>query len=425
MEILFAVSGLPNKFTGGGAITAYSIIEAFISNGHNVSVLITSNQDDAYQNYHYDAAFQQLQSLNVELVFLPKFCIDCNKQSIIYRALGAFYHNFVMNRWVKNTVVHRNPDVIVAYHWCALEKLKACSNHPILGIFGDPLHLPNLLRTQLGADAGRTKNFKYFIQYIKTKLIDNVRYKLTMKTLLKACNSAGAFAYHHAKEYSELSARNCVYFCTPTPDPLNHDSESKSNLPSLTPKKLTLLLIGHMKGISTISGLIYFAREILPSLDKYLDPDNLEIRIVGGHFDCIPYAVQKILSGHPSCKIIGHVIDPKDEFLNCNAVLVPTPIELGIRVRIITSFSYGAPVVCHIANAKGIPELSENYNCLMGRTGKEIAQKCVSLYESSEIRKTLAMGARATYTKHFSPSVAGLKIVKYAESLSTTNKAIL
>ena len=42
-------------------------------------------------------------------------------------------------------------------------------------------------------------------------------------------------------------------------------------------------MIGHLRGIATISGLQVFAESILPVLTRELGPDGFEVHVVGGY----------------------------------------------------------------------------------------------------------------------------------------------
>ena len=71
-------------------------------------------------------------------------------------------------------------------------------------------------------------------------------------------------------------------------------------------------------------------------------------------------------------------------FINPIFFLVPIPVDLGIRVRILTSFAKKLPVVCHESNSKGIPELKDGINCLMSDDAKDLAEKCYFAFKNPE-----------------------------------------
>jgi glycosyltransferase involved in cell wall biosynthesis len=104
--------------------------------------------------------------------------------------------------------------------------------------------------------------------------------------------------------------------------------------------------------------------------------------------------------------VLGHVERPAEEFASAHALLVPNAISLGVRVRIVTAFSYGACVVSHRANAEGIPELEHERNALLGSSGEELADAVVRALGDDGLRARLGAEGRATYERLFAPPVA-------------------
>ena len=101
---------------------------------------------------------------------------------------------------------------------------------------------------------------------------------------------------------------------------------------------------------------------------------NFEVHIVGGFFETLPVKLKLSLT-KSNIFIKGQVNPINDEINSADIFLVPTPIELGIRVRIITGFSFGSLIVAHTANKAGIPELEHGHNCLLSDNPKGLAQK--------------------------------------------------
>ena len=91
--------------------------------------------------------------------------------------------------------------------------------------------------------------------------------------------------------------------------------------------------------------------------------------------------------------------------------MVPTNIPLGIRVRIITAWSFGCPVVAHRANASGIPEMQDGENSLLADTDTQLADGVSSVLRDDALRKRLSLGGRDTFEQDFFESVAGQAIV--------------
>ena len=114
----------------------------------------------------------------------------------------------------------------------------------------------------------------------------------------------------------------------------------------------------------------------------------------------------------------GHTENAGEEFLAATALVVPTPIGLGTRVRILTAFSYGCPVVAHGANALGIPELAHGDNVLLGNSADELADGIVRITGDLALRRRLEDGGRATFERSFAPGVAAERLVELLGSIS-------
>ena len=82
-------------------------------------------------------------------------------------------------------------------------------------------------------------------------------------------------------------------------------------------------MIGHLRGIATISGLQIFAESILPALTRELGPDGFEVHVVGGYD---PPAAAGNAFDHPAVVRRGQIEPPDDEFLAADVLLVPTPL---------------------------------------------------------------------------------------------------
>jgi glycosyltransferase involved in cell wall biosynthesis len=174
----------------------------------------------------------------------------------------------------------------------------------------------------------------------------------------------------------------------------------------VAPGRFRALHIGHLRGTATVAGLDLLVSDILPELDRVLGCDGYELHLVGGYYETLPERIRHVLN-RPNVAVRGQVFPPDPEFLNAHVVLVPTPIRLGIRVRIVTALSFGSCVVAHVANRDGIPELAHDHNCLIGVDGKSVAAECIRAARDPELRRRVAAAGRATYEECFSLTTAG------------------
>ena len=186
--------------------------------------------------------------------------------------------------------------------------------------------------------------------------------------LLRRFPSVGMFGAHHA-EWALSNGVSAWYAPSPIVDLGGPDWErrraetTRSGVPRI-------LMIGHLRGIATISGLQVFAESILPALTRELGPDGFEVHVVGGYD---PPAAAGNAFDHPAVVRRGQIEPPDDEFLAADVLLVPTPLTTGPRSRIITGMTFGSCVVAHEANRLGIPELRHGENALLAADGPGLA----------------------------------------------------
>jgi glycosyltransferase involved in cell wall biosynthesis len=175
------------------------------------------------------------------------------------------------------------------------------------------------------------------------------------------------------------------------------------------------LVIGDLATTSTSSGLRAVAYAVLPRLVEQFGDSGFELRLVGG--GAPPPDLAPALE-HPSVRFVGRVVPADPEFLATDLMVVPTNIPLGIRVRVVTAWSFGCPIVAHRANASGVPEMQEGDNSLLADTDAQLADAVSRALEDEALRRRLSQGGRRTFEKWFSESIAGQAIVDEMEKVA-------
>lgn len=385
---------VPSVRHGGGGITAYAILQALRQEGHRVSVAVAPESFPTMAG-NRDENIADLRRSGIAVFDLASAELPVGvplKPEIAARRIGELAASL-------------SPDVAFAYHWEAINLMALIPpSVPRLGAVGDPYHLPFLLRRgfsqkylsdeeRVGIDLSPVAEARYVETAVRQ-----------MATLLNHCQSAGAFAAHHAAMLAESGAPHCRYFRTPVPDPLVPGRPAPPKA-----ERFKILHIGHLKGIATLTGVELLAEHVLPALNALLPPGSFEIHIVGGYPEAVPGNLRRALD-HPAVVFRGHITPPDEEFLTSHLTIVPTPVDLGIRVRILTAFSFGCPVVAHPANAQGIPELVDGENCLLGHDGPSLAAHCAAIFHDAGLRERLERASRQTYERLFSLDTAGKSI---------------
>jgi len=419
-NVLFVSDSLPNIYHGGGGVTAHSIVISFLKNGFEVDIIALSSSVYNYNDRDDNFYVHELKSLGVSCISVlnsPKL----GNYGIFHKFFPTFestFSGYHSSNEIKKILFGRKYDLIFAYHWNSIASVYQIDDIPKFGIVGDPLHLPYLFRKEYQ----RRYSVKIFdFVSFKLKVLEFTQVlsmKKMMKRLLLSCDKSGAFAFHHSEDFVSAGVYNCSYFRTPVMDPfknnfnLNFHSENQ---------KFRILHIGHLLGIATISGVEILAEEIIPILDDLIGKENYEVHLVGGHFESLPASIRHLLN-KDNVFIKGQISPADLEFLSCDVLLVPTPIELGIRVRIITGMSFGSCIVSHVANKRGIPELENKYNCMIGNNGESLANAIHQLYLNPELKEKIKINSRRTYEKMFSIDSAGASIEEFSTKLISKRK---
>jgi glycosyltransferase involved in cell wall biosynthesis len=230
--------------------------------------------------------------------------------------------------------------------------------------------------------------------------------------LLRGFDSVGVFAAHHA-EWAKRNGVPAWYASSPIVDAAGPDWRERRAAAERGPVP-RMLLIGHLRGISTISGLQVLVENVLPELTTALGPEGFEVHVVGDYEP--PESLRAALE-HPAVRLRGHVEPPDDEFLRADVQLVPTPIRTGPRVRILTGFAFGCCVVAHSANRLGIPALAHGENVLLGESDR-LAGLTLEALRDPALRERLGAAGRRLYESRFTPEKAGGQIVAELERLA-------
>ncbi|MEE9286117.1 MAG: glycosyltransferase, partial [Dehalococcoidia bacterium] len=302
------------------------------------------------------------------------------------------------------------PDVI--FLWGGYEGVAATHGTdlpPRFAFMGDPVHLPGLARSRPPLAAARPT---WSPSRMLTRL-EVMRQAQVMVRLLARCDSVAATAAHHAAWFRRRGLAQCRYLPNMAPDWGGvHWERRRQEQPAR--RRLKIVCLGHVTGTATLAGLHLLADETLPALERALGR-SFELHICGK--GQLPTDLAARLD-RPSVRLRGYVDDIVTELLSADVFLVPTPIELGIRVRIPYAWSVGCCVVAHRANAAGLPELAHEENALLASDGPGLADAVARVCRDPGLRRRLGRGGRQTYETHFSREVVSAKIVGELERLA-------
>ena len=408
MRIAVLVGGAPpNPTTGGGAVTAWTVMSQLVDFGHDVSVIVLADPESPR-----DASREELvRERGAKLVSVP------SRAGQVFEGLPAgaaarvrrtfrppaetLYPTLGDRATVRDAVAATGAEAAFVYHFESLAASRDLGI-PRFAAVGDPPHLSALYHFR------RSPSLRA-LGRLQAQLRGQPRLLVEM---LNECSASGAFAAHHAAWLRRKGAERCEYLRTPVPDPGTTERREA--------EKPRILLVGHMKGAVTLEGLQRFATGVLPRLEEELGPEGFEVRLAGG-YDPPPKLARAL--DRPSVRLLGHVEDAAPEFLSAHVMLVPNSITLGIRVRIITAFAYGSCIVTDRANTLGIPELEHERDALIAETPEGLARETLRALGDAALRARLGAAARETYERAFQPRIAVGRIADTLERIAGRSAA--
>jgi glycosyl transferase family 1 len=262
------------------------------------------------------------------------------------------------------------------------------------------------------------RSLKGRIYQLADELADRRLPKLIVK-LLSDCEVVMDHAAHHCEWLRAQGVSQAKYLPVPVLDRAGSEWLAARKRALSGHKVPRITLIGNVTGTATLAGLSLLAREVLPEIEQRCGADEYEVHIIGG--GTLPADLAETLS-RPCVKRRGYVEDIHEEFRASDILLVPTPIDLGFRVRIAEGFSFGCCVVAHRANGLGMPELRDGENTLMADTGSGLAEAVVRCLRSPALRDQLGAAARATFEQVLDGRIVCDQMIDELESIASTSE---
>lgn len=372
-KAFFISDSLPDEMHGGGNVTALNIVRSLQENYDLYLILIDNKLN------------RNLKFCNTK-IFREIIRIKKNK-SFILKILDFFLLNSLNNQ-LNNFVNKYKPELIFCYGFDAMLSCHRIKNVKKIASLGDPIYLPIYYRAVY-----LVKNYKlldtfniikFYISYLTKYISISIIFFRIRSSFFKI----GAFAAHHAK-----NDYNCEYFRTP----IQNQIKVRKKFNNI----FTIAHVGHMQGTVTMDSINNLVFNISPMLKKKYKGE-IKIFLIGKFFDRLPINIIKEINQLGIFENIGHVRPINKILSKCHAILVCNEINLGVRVRILTAMAEGVPIITHSSNTLGIPELKNNYNCLIGNNSKQLLNACDIIFKNIYIANIIAKNAYTTYKKLFS-----------------------
>jgi glycosyltransferase involved in cell wall biosynthesis len=304
------------------------------------------------------------------------------------------------------------PDVILAYGAAPLRLAREAAPEVLAGIMSVDLeYLPVLHRYWFNLRYGRMRTKMKSAVLTPYRLMSAANIAYEVRRDYRIADFVINHAAHHADWHRSTHRRPTLY----VPNPVAALGERPVRRPV---RPARFLMIGAIHGIATLTGLAWFAKHVYPLLEPAILQDKMEIHLIGkGEIE------PSIGKRMPKVVRRGFVENLADEFAAATAVLVPTPITLGFRTRIVEAFSHGVTVVAHEANAVGMPELADGGNALIAASGLEFAEKCLRLVERPAEAERLGNAASHDFSSRLNADLVAKKIIEFIKGVQQLRPA--
>jgi glycosyltransferase involved in cell wall biosynthesis len=150
----------------------------------------------------------------------------------------------------------------------------------------------------------------------------------------------------------------------------------------------TILHLGTMFWPPNVSGVLWFARHVLPQVRRAI-PEARFI-VVGKN----PPPEVAALAADPQIEVTGYVPDPQPYLAKADVFVVPLHAAGGMRVKILDAWLWGLPVVSTPIGAEGI-EVRDGDNILVAGNATAFAEATVRVLRDGDLNRRLRVRGRA------------------------------
>ncbi len=149
----------------------------------------------------------------------------------------------------------------------------------------------------------------------------------------------------------------------------------------------TILHLGTMFWPPNVTGVLWFAREVLPLIHR--EQPGARFVVVGKN----PPAEVQALAADPRIEVTGYVPDPRPYLEAAGAFVVPLHAAAGMRVKILDAWLWGLPIVSTPIGAEGI-EVRDGENILIAGTAAAFAAAVLRLLADPQLNSRLRAAGR-------------------------------
>ncbi|MGB3512047.1 MAG: tetratricopeptide repeat protein [Microcoleaceae cyanobacterium] len=178
-----------------------------------------------------------------------------------------------------------------------------------------------------------------------------------------------------------------------------------------------ILFIGGFQHPPNVDAMLYFVQKVFPLVKQKIH--DMKIFIIGSR---APEEILKLSSD--DVIITGHVPDVSEYFHNCKLSVAPLRYGAGIKGKILTSFSYGLPVVATSIAAEGMG-ITDNYDVLIGDNPEHFAQQITNLYLDNKLWSDISRNSLNTISSRYSMEAVTNKFDELLSNLNIRQKNLI
>lgn len=176
------------------------------------------------------------------------------------------------------------------------------------------------------------------------------------------------------------------------------------------------LFIGGFGHSPNIDAVLWFVSEVWPRVQAKGFPDRFIV--VGSN---LPGEIASLASDR--IEVRGHVADLAPLFDSCRLSIAPLRYGGGVKGKIVTSLSYGVPVVATSVAAEGMG-LRHGENILIADDPDEMADHIVRLYADADLWGRLSSNGYEAFHSKFSEASGAPKVVAVFDRLVAEQRPI-
>ncbi len=171
-----------------------------------------------------------------------------------------------------------------------------------------------------------------------------------------------------------------------------------------------LVFTGRMDWTPNIEGMLWFVKEVFPSVTERFP--KLKLYIVGGN---PPASVRSLEDDR--IRVMGRVDDVRIYIDRAQVYIVPIRVGSGIRLKILEAMARGKPVVSTYKGAEGIL-CKSGEDILLADGPEEFAEAVIRCLEDQDLRKRLGRNAYLNIKQNYSLERIGDEFIKvYKEAI--------